>query len=81
MYVNNNLSYFLSQEWSQSNIGGLLSSWIKSKVIPAYTVASVNYCKSLPGTIVLNIWFFITAGVTSIVKKVAISVGSDFPEP
>jgi len=27
----------------------LLPVWIKDKVIPAYTVASVNYFQSLPG--------------------------------
>jgi len=28
----------------------LLPVWIKDKVIPAYTVASVNYFQSLPGS-------------------------------
>jgi len=27
----------------------LLPGWIKDKVVPAYTVASVNYFQSLPG--------------------------------
>ena len=40
---------YVHQEWSRCNSGGHLSNWIKTKVIPAYTVASVNYCKSLPG--------------------------------
>jgi len=31
------------------NLTTLLPLWIKDKVIPAYTVASVNYFQSLPG--------------------------------
>ena len=27
----------------------LLSEWIKNKVIPAFTVVSVTYCKKVPG--------------------------------
>jgi len=29
----------------------LVPKWIQNKVIPAYTILSVAYCKSLPGTI------------------------------
>jgi len=31
------------------NLTAMLPVWIKEKVIPAYTVASVSYFQSLPG--------------------------------
>jgi hypothetical protein len=42
------------EEWSRQVTDPMdnqtyLSDWIKQKVIPAYTIASVTYCKSLPG--------------------------------
>lgn len=42
------------EEWKRQNNEfkpnhDILSEWIKQKVIPAYTIASVTYCRKLPG--------------------------------
>jgi len=39
----------LSKVHDADNLTTMLPVWIKDKVIPTYTVASVNYFQSLPG--------------------------------
>lgn len=38
------------------NLTSALPVWIKEKVIPAYTVASVSYFQSLPGLLSTHLW-------------------------
>jgi len=39
---------------SADSLTPVLPGWIKDKVIPAYTVASVNYFQALPGQLFVS---------------------------
>ncbi len=43
--------WVILQKWSEQHEGQFVApmSWINEKVVPIYTLASVTYCKDLPG--------------------------------